>query len=500
MVSILSLKESPLALATDQYELTMAMGFWKNGLTNLDAEFHMFFRSLPFDGGFVMMAGLETLIDTLANYRFTPSDLEYLATLKDTAGEPLFEGAFLAYLEDFRFTCDLQAIPEGTVVFPNETLVRVQGPILQAQLVESLILNTLNFQSLIATKAARVCLAADGDPVVEFGLRRAQGLDGALSASRSAYLGGCDGTSNTLAGKLYGIPLVGTHAHSWVMIFDTETEAFEAFAHAFPNNCVFLVDTYDSLDGVSQAAEVGKKLRDRGHKMLGVRLDSGDLAYFSIEARRILDEAGLEGAVVMASNELDEYLIRSLKQQGARIGAWGVGTKLVTANGDSSLGGVYKLAAIRKGKDAPWDYKLKLSEQTAKISIPGIHQVVRYLDGSGRFIADGVLDAGEDPKAVEWIVDPNDIHRTKFLRGFRHVEPLLVDVYRKGVPVYEPPPLVDVRERAKAQLASLDASHKRFENPHRYPVGISPRLNALREEMIRKFRMGKATAVAEAAK
>lgn len=479
--------DESLALLTDQYELTMAMAYWKNGLADAEAAFQMFFRRLPFEGGFAVMAGLEPLLEWLGRFRFSRPDLDYLATLKDNAGHPLFEGAFLRYLEALRFSCDVDAVEEGTVVFPNEPLIRVQGPIIQAQLLESAVLNFLNYQSLIATKAARCCLAAKGDPVVEFGLRRAQGPDGAVSASRAAFIGGCAGTSNTLAGKLFGIPVLGTHAHSWVMVFESEREAFEGFARAFPDNCVFLVDTYNTLQGVRNAIEVGRRLQAEGHRLVGVRLDSGDLAYFSVETRRLLDEAGLEGAVVMASNELDEYLIRSLKDQGAAIRAWGVGTKLVTAFDDPALGGVYKLTAVRR-PGGPWQYKLKLSEQIAKISIPGIHQVYRYVAPNGLFMADAILEQGEQAGDVERIIDPNDVYHRKSLHGYALAEPLLQPMMRAGRQEYEPPALQTVRERVRKQLERLHSGHKRFENPHVYPVGMSPHLHSIREAMIQGLR------------
>ena len=473
-----------LALATDQYELTMAYGYWKNAMAERETVFHMFFRSNPFDGGYVVMAGLGTLIEILENYRFMRSDLDYLATLRDRAGEPLFDEGFLKYLEELRFQCDLDAVPEGTVVFANEPLLRIQGPILQAQLLESVILNTLNFQSLIATKASRICLAAKGDPVVDFGLRRAQGLDGALSASRACYIGGCTGTSNVLAGKILGIPVVGTHAHSWVMSFDEELESFRAFARAMPNNCVFLVDTYGSENGIRNAIAVGKELQEQGYRMVGVRLDSGDLAYFSKLARKLLDEAGFTEAAVMASNELDEYVITSLKLQGAQLSAWGVGTKLITAHNDPALSGVYKLTAIRHPESNDWQYRLKLSEQKIKMTVPGILQVYRCLDGEGLMIADAIAGVDEDPQSIPMIIDPNDnTHRKKLNRVARR-EPLLVPVYEKGRLVRPTPDLQQVRGRVRTQLEHLDNSHKRFEYPHIYPVGLSPDLNQMRDEMI----------------
>ncbi len=307
------------ALLTDLYQLTMAYAYWQAGIADQAAVFHLVFRDHPFQGGFTIASGLADSIRYLRGFKFTESDLAYMGSLAGNDGKNLFNRSFLDYLSHLRLQMDVDAVPEGTVVFPQEPLVRVRGPILQVQLVETALLNLVNFQSLIATKAARVCLAAHGDPVVEFGLRQAQGIDGALTASRAAYIGGCVGTSNVLAGKLFGIPIKGTHAHSWVMAFENELAAFEAYAKALPNNCIFLVDTYDSLEGVRHAVAVGKRLRKRGHKLAGIRLDSGDLAYLSIKAREILDAGGFKDAVIVGSNDLDERFISSLKQQGAAI-------------------------------------------------------------------------------------------------------------------------------------------------------------------------------------
>jgi nicotinate phosphoribosyltransferase len=497
MLGALLREEHSPTLATDQYQLTMALGYWKNGMAERPAVFEMFFRKNPFGGGYVVMAGLATLIGLLQAFRFTRSDLDYLASLKDRAGLQLFEDGFLRYLEALRFTCGVAAVSEGTPVFPVEPLVRVQGPILQAQLLETLLLNTINFQSLVATKAARVCHEAKGDPVIDFGLRRAQGIDGGLSASRACFVGGCTGTSNVLAGKLLGIPVYGTHAHSWVMAFGNELQAFEAYADALPNNCVFLVDTYGTLNGIKNAITVAKRLKAEGHPFLGIRLDSGDLAYFSIQARRLLDAAGFPDAAILASNELDEYVVRSLKDQGARIGVWGVGTKLVTAYDDPALSGVYKLTAIRAAApaggapaatDGAWQYKLKLSEQRGKISVPGIHQVYRYLDDNGRFAADAIVDAQEGDGPVEYIVDPHDDTKVKRLGRYTRREPLLVPVFDDGRLVYAAPTLTEIQRRTREQLARLDDSHQRLEFPHLYPVGLSPHLARLRDDMIRKER------------
>jgi nicotinate phosphoribosyltransferase len=349
--------------------------------------------------------------------------------------------------------------------------------------VETALLNMLNFQTLIATKAARVCESARGDDVLEFGLRRAQGVDGALSASRASYVGGCVATSNVLAGKMFGIPVRGTHAHSWVMSFDSELESFERYADALPNNCVFLVDTYDTLQGVRHAIEIGRRLRLRGSEMIGIRLDSGDLAYLSIEARKLLDEAGFPHAKILASNDLDEYLIADLKQQGATIAVWGVGTRLVTAYDQPALGGVYKLSALRD-VDRKWVHKIKLSEQSVKVSIPGILQVRRFKDPSGNFVADAIYDTLTGIGDGCTIVDPADITRRRVITASTAADDLLVPVFRDGRLVYEQPPLPQVRQRARDQLAALDPTIRRHTNPHRYPAGLEERLYDLRNDMI----------------
>lgn len=486
MLSDLFQRDPSLTLLTDQYQLTMAYGYWKNGMAERPAEFHMFYRSNPFKGGFVVMAGMGTLLEYLQSFRFSAGDLAYLETLTDREGNRLFESAFLDYLGAVRFGCDVHAVPEGTIVFPNEPLVRVQGPILQAQILETLLLNTVNFQSLVATKTARICHAAQGDPVVDFGLRRAQGLGG-LAAARAAYIGGATGTSNVLAGKLFGIPVVGTHAHSWIMSFPEEREAFAAYAQALPGNCVFLVDTYGSINGVRNAIAVGRQLREQGHEMTGIRLDSGDLAYFSKQARQMLDDAGFPDAKVVASNELDEYVITSLKLQGARIDLWGVGTKLVTAYDDPALTGVYKLTAIQDQR-GEWQYKLKLSDTRSKTSIPGLLQVYRHYHEEGRMMADVIAEHTEVPEAIDHIVDPNDNLRRKRLGRSVHFEPLLQPIYQDGRLQIDSPNLEQTRSRLQEQLTMLDDSHKRFEYPHIYPVGLSPKLNRLRDRMIERER------------
>ncbi|HVY54120.1 MAG TPA: nicotinate phosphoribosyltransferase, partial [Gammaproteobacteria bacterium] len=377
-------------LLTDLYQLTMAYGYWQLNMHERESVFHLIYRRNPFKGNYALACGLASVIDYLRDFRFSEEDLSYLKTLCNPVGEPLWSEDFLGYLREVRFTCDIDAIPEGTVVSPHEPLLRIRGPLLQCQLLESPLLNILNFQTLVATKATRVCRAAKGDAVIEFGMRRAQGPDGALSASRAAYVGGCIATSNALAGKRFGIPVRGTHAHSWVTAFSHEREAFEAYAKVMPHHIVLLVDTYDTIKGVKHAIEVGKKLREQGGDLYGIRLDSGDMSKLSIIARQLLDDAGFTETQIMASNSLDEYVIERFKAQGAKISVWGVGTNLVTANDCSALDGVYKLSALRD-ENGNWQYKLKISEDPIKVSNPGIHQVRRFYS-KGKAIIDVLYD------------------------------------------------------------------------------------------------------------
>ncbi len=486
MSTLSTLYKSSLGLLTDLYQLTMAYGYWKTGRHDRQSVFHLFFRKPPFGSGFTVAAGLTTVVEYLEGLRFDPEDLTYLAGLRGNDEQPLFETAFLDYLAQIRFACDVHGIPEGTIVFPHEPLLRVTGPLLQAQLLETALLNIVNFQTLVATKAARVVLAARGEPVLEFGLRRAQGIDGALAASRAAYLGGCYATSNVLAGRLFGIPVLGTHAHSWVMCFDDELEAFRTYARAMPNNCVFLVDTYSTLDGVRHAIEVGQEMRRQGHKMIGIRLDSGDLAWLSIEARRMLDEAGFHKATIVASNELDEQIITSLKEQGATIGIWGVGTRLITAYDQPALGGVYKLAAVRDEHDL-WQYKVKLSEQAIKVSNPGILQVRRYFQGA-EAIGDVLFDEQFPVHGHCTMVDPIDMTRRRTMPACTTSEDLLVPVFFQGRRVYPMPCLEESRARVQEQLGLFHAGIKRFANPHQYPVGLELGLHERKTRLVLKAR------------
>jgi nicotinate phosphoribosyltransferase len=465
----------------------MAQAYYSAGVNETEACFHLFFRENPFGGGFSIACGLEQAMDYLSHLRFDPDDIAYLSGLPGVDGRPLFSGEFLAWLSDFAFTCDVDAVPEGTVVFPREPLLRVRGPIAQCQIVETALLNCINFQTLVATKAARVCLAAKGDRVVEFGLRRAQGPDGGLSASRAAYIGGCAGTSNTLAGERFGIPVSGTHAHSWVMAFDSELQAFREYAASMPNNVVFVIDTYDTLQGAHNAVVVGRELRERGYELVGVRIDSGDLAWLSKRVRTILDDGGFPQAVIVASNELDEHLISSLKDQGARIDVWGVGTKLATSWDQPALGGVYKLSAIR-GSDGAWEPRIKLSEQTAKVTTPGLQGVRRYRDAAGRLSGDMVYDEASKDAISAVMVDPTDATRRKsFSEDDSYVE-LLVPVLRRGNSVYAGPKIEEIRSTATASVAELDSSITRFLNPHTYPVGLEQGLNDVRTALVRAAR------------
>ena len=483
-----SLYNQPLALLTDLYEITMAYAYWKSQMQEDEAVFHLFFRKNPFYGGFTIAAGLESIIDYVQNWHFETTDLDFLAALKGVDGEPLFEEAFLVYLQNLKFTCDIDAVQEGDVVFPYEPLIRVKGPIIQAQLLETPLLTLTNFASLIATKAARICLAAGDDPVLEFGLRRAQGIDGAMTATRSSYIGGCAATSNTLGGKLLDIPLKGTHAHSWVMACPSELESFKAYANALPNNCIFLVDTYDTLQGVKNAIEVGHLLKQEGKQFLGIRLDSGDLHYLSVESRKLLDAAGFHDVKIYASNELNEKLITDLKRQGARIDVWGIGTHLVTGYDQPALDGVYKLSALRKKKNASWEYKLKLSERLTKISDPGILQVRRFYTPDHDYIADAIFDVPSGIGEISRIIDPFDPTRTRKLIANGCTRDLLVPIFRAGECVYQKPTLQAIRAYCKQELSRFDGSIKRFYNPHPYPVGMEESLYQLKLKLIEEIR------------
>lgn len=464
-----------LSTLTDLYQLTMAYGYWKQGVHEMPSAFHLFFRKNPFKGNFAIMAGTEYIFNFLENFHFSAEDLEYISTIKGNNGEVIFPKEFLNYLRDMKFTCTVDAIPEGTLVFPNEPLIRIIGPIIQCQLLETALLNIINFQTLIATKAARVVLAAKGDKVAEFGLRRAQGIDGGLAASRACYIGGCHSTSNVLAGKLFGIPVGGTHAHSWVMSFPNELESFRAYANAMPNNCTFLVDTYNVRQGILNAIIVGKELQQKGYEMAGIRLDSGDLAAQSIMAREMLNTAGLNNVKIVASNDLDEYEIARLKELGARIDIWGVGTSMVTSKDQSALGGVYKLGAIKNG--VFWTPKIKISADEAKTTNPGILDVIRFESNSGMYIGDMLSDKLLRPiifKAFTQVVDrfESDIPKTR-------MKFLLKSLFINGKSNYQMPAISESRDIAKNELTKIIPERA-------YPVGLEKELYNRKLQMMER--------------
>ena len=465
----------------------MACAYWRAGLAEREAVFHLFFRRQPFGGGFAIACGVGPFVELLERFRFDADDLAYLATIEGRRG-PLFPPEFLAFLGDLRLECEVAAIPEGTAVFPQEPMVRVRGPLLHCQLLETPLLNLVNFQTLVATKAARVWLAAGGQEgeagagsILEFGLRRAHGIDGGLSAARAAFVGGCAATSNVLAGQVLGIPVKGTHAHSWVMAFEEEIEAFRAFAEVFPDDTVLLVDTYDSEEGIARAVEVGRELAARGHELVGLRLDSGDLAALSQIARRALDIAGLATAVVVASGDLDESRIADLRRRGARIDVWGVGTRLVTGRPDASLGGVYKLAAVRR--ESGWMYTMKISEELSKATNPGILQVRRLARGE-RFLADVLYNEQDGPPTPGAAVEDPAGLRSHAPEG--EGSDLLIPLWRGGR-VAPPEPLDALRSRTLDQLGRLPPDVVELEAPARYPVLQDCRLADLRRDVLERI-------------
>jgi nicotinate phosphoribosyltransferase len=469
-----------LTLLTDFYELSMMQGYLLHE-ENPQVVFDMFFRREPFGGGFSVFAGLQGALEHIRSLSFTQEDLAYLE------GLGTFRREFLDWLARFKFHGDIHAMEEGTLAFPGEPLVRVHASLMEAQLVESALLAIINFQTLIATKTARIRLAANGGAVVEFGLRRAQGVDGAISASRAAFIGGASGTSNTLAGRLFGIPVRGTMAHSWIMAFDSEREAFEKYADTYPDGAVLLIDTYDTLgSGIENAIAVGKRLKAEGHRGFGVRLDSGDLEYLSKKVRCRLDDAGLTDAMIMASNELDEHIIHQLITQGAPIDAWGVGTHLVTAGGDPALTGVYKIAARRNGGE--WVPTIKVSNNPEKVTNPGIKQVWRFTNGDGALLADLICLEGEavTPGTAYTFHHPMGDYRSFTMKEYSGAAPLLGLRMKGGQIVGGTPDLSTIQARAHGELDRLDDTYKRLINPHIYKVSLSDGLNALKIQLIRK--------------
>ena len=483
MVRIDWKEKKNLTMLTDFYELTMSNGYFEHGLKDTIAYFDMFFRKVPDGGGFAIMAGVEQLIEYLKNLRFTPEDIEYLRSKK------MFSEEFLKYLENFKFECDVWAIPEGTPIFPNEPIVTVVGPVIQAQFVETMVLLTINHQSLIATKANRIVRAAQGRPVMEFGSRRAQSYDGAVLGARAAYIGGCVGTACTIAERDFGVPAVGTMAHSWVQMFPSELEAFRAYARTYPDKCILLVDTYNVLkSGVPNAIKVFKEeVVPRGYRPQGIRIDSGDIAYLSKKARQMLDEAGFKDCKIIASSSLDEYIIRDLLQQGAAVDAFGVGERLITSSSEPVFGGVYKLVAVQQnGKVIP---KIKISENVEKITNPGFKQVYRLYDReTGKAIADVITlhdEVIDDTKPYE-IFDPIHTWKRKTVTNFI-TRKLLVKIFDKGRCVYESPDIHSIRRYCQEQVNTLWPEVLRFENPHNYYVDLSKPLWELKQELLNKY-------------
>ena len=477
-----------LTLLTDLYELTMMQGYYEKG-QNENVIFDVFFRQNPCNNGYSVCAGLDQVIDYIKNLHFTYDDVDYLR------GLGIFKEDFLHYLSGFHFSGDIYAIPEGTVVFPKEPLLKVVAPIMEAQLVETAILNIINHQSLIATKTSRIVFAANGDGIMEFGLRRAQGPDAGLYGARAAMIGGCVGTSNVLAGQMFDVPVMGTHAHSWIMSFPDEYTAFKTYAEMYPDNCTLLVDTYDTLkSGVPNAIRVFQEFKDAGKPLIkyGIRLDSGDLAYLSKEARKMLDDAGFPEATICASNDLDEFLLHDLKMQGAAIDSWGVGTNLITSKDCPSFGGVYKLAAIQneKGEFVP---KIKISENTEKITNPGNKTIYRiYEKASGKIKADLICFADEviDPKQDLLLFDPMDTwKKTKLAGGTYTVREILLPIFKNGECLYKSPTLKEIAAYCREEKDTLWDETKRLFYPHRVYVDLSQKLYAVKQSLLDQMTM-----------
>lgn len=474
-----------LTLLTDLYELTMMQGYYKTKNNNR-VVFDAFFRENPFKGGYSIMAGLEQVIDYVKNLRFDEEDIEYLRSLH------IFEEDFLDYLKDFKFSGDIYAIPEGSIIFPREPLVKVIAPVMEAQLLETALLNIVNHQCLVATKASRVCDAAEGDGVMEFGLRRAQGPDAGTYGARAAVIGGCNGTSNVLAGKLFNVPVKGTHAHSWIMSFPDEYTAFKKYADLYPDACILLIDTYDTIkSGLPNAIRVFKEMKEAGikPKLYGIRMDSGDLAYLSKKVRAMLDEAGFPDAVISASNDLDEHLIASLKRQGATITSWGVGTHLITAKDNPSFGGVYKLAAIEK--DGKFEPKIKLSENTEKVTNPGNKTIYRiYTKDQHKIEADVICFVDEkinENEDLNLFSPTSPWKRTKYEAGTFTVREMLVPIFKNGECVYTSPSVMEIRDICAKEKDTLWAECRRFDNPHQTYVDLSKKLYDVKQDLFNHY-------------
>lgn len=482
--------ERNFTLLTDFYELTMMQGYLKSGKHKEKVIFDMFYRKNPCGNGFAICCGLEQVVEYIRNLNFSEEDIDYLRSLGT------FDEDFIEYLRGFHFTGDIYAIPEGTVVFPKEPLIKVIAPVIEAQLVETAILNLVNHQSLIATKAYRVVHAAQGDGVMEFGLRRAQGPDAGIYGARAAVIAGCIGTSNVYAGQKFRVPVLGTHAHSWIMSFPTELEAFKAYARLYPNNCILLVDTYDTLkSGVKNAILCYDAMKEEGIplKRFGIRLDSGDLAYLSKKARKMLDEAGYPEAIISASNDLDENLIASLKAQGACITSWGVGTNLITSESQPSFGGVYKLAATYSD-EGQWVPKIKLSENSEKITNPGNKQIYRIIEkDSGKVFADYIALEEERFSEAEDLVlfDPIDTWKKSTLKGGSYeMRPLLVPIFLGGKLVYNCPSVEEIKAHCKREQESLWEECRRLTNPHAVHVDLSDKLYEMKKGLLAQYSRG----------
>lgn len=479
----MNLKSINLTMLVDFYELTMAHGYFESGMENQIAYFDMFFRRVPDEGGFAIMAGLEQLIEYFKNLKFTDEDIEYLRS------KELFSENFLNYLKNFKFACDIYAIPEGTPIFPNEPILTVRGPIIQAQFIETMILLSINHQSLIATKSNRIVRAAQGRPVLELGARRAQGADGAILGARAAYIGGCKGTACTLSDRDFNVPALGTMAHSWVQTFDSEYEAFKRYAELYPENCTLLVDTYNTLkQGVPNAIKVFKEvLIPNGYQPGAIRIDSGDAAYLSKKARKLLDDAGLTETKIVISNSLDEYIIKDLLIQNAPIDSFGVGERLITSKTEPVFGGVYKIVAVEK--DGQMIPKIKISNNIEKITNPGAKQVFRLYDrDTNKAIADVISLAHEtiDDTKPYTIFDPEHTWKRKEIINFI-ARPLLTPIFLNGEPVYESPSLEEIVAYSKEQIDTLWEEVLRFEKPHRYYVDLSKELWTLKTELLEKY-------------
>lgn len=471
-----------LTMLVDFYELTMANGFLENGRGEEIAYFDMFFRKVPDNAGYAIMAGVQQLIEYLQSLSFSAEDIDYLRS------KGMFSEEFLSYLESFNFECDVWAVPEGTPIFPNEPIITVKGPAIQAQFIETMILLTINHQSLIATKANRIVTAAQGRPVMEFGSRRAQGYDGAIYGARASYIGGCTGTACTISDRDFGVKALGTMAHSWIQLFPTELDAFRAYAKVYPDSSTFLVDTYSTLkSGVPNAITVFKELEAEGHRGVGIRIDSGDIAYLSKKARKMLDDAGLDYIKIVASNSLDEYIIRDLIVQGAEIDSFGVGERLVTSKSEPVFGGVYKLAAVEEnGTIIP---KIKISENSVKITNPSYKELWRLYDNAtGKAVADVITLADEviDDTKPYTIFDPEHPYKKTVLTDFT-AKKLRNQIFSKGECVYESPSIDEIRNYCSEQLELIWEEVKRFENPHEYYVDLSQPLWELKNRMLSEF-------------